>query len=36
MSREMSYASSPAGVLTRAREAVSDKLSGEGNGNNNS
>jgi pyruvate dehydrogenase (quinone)/pyruvate oxidase len=36
MSREMSYASSPAGVLTRARDAVSDKLSVEGNGNNNS
>jgi pyruvate dehydrogenase (quinone) len=32
MSREMSYASSPAGVLGRARDAVAEKLSGDGNG----
>jgi pyruvate dehydrogenase (quinone) len=32
MSREMNYASSPAGVFTRARDAVADRLSGEGNG----
>jgi pyruvate dehydrogenase (quinone) len=36
MAREMNYASSPAGVLARARDAMADKLSGDGNGTDNS
>jgi pyruvate dehydrogenase (quinone) len=32
LAREMTYASSPAGVLTRARDAVADKIGGNGHG----
>ena len=32
LAREMSYSTSPAGVVTRARERITDSLPGDGRG----